>query len=200
MAARGERAEGLRGSLDAWKSLHVMDYPMLPRDWVSYPGVFAGGHLDAGTRLLVDALPNFPSGARVLDYGCGSGVVGGVASSRTNDLEVDLLDIDAVSLEAARINVPSGRALLCDGLPSVGKELYDAILSNPPFHRGKREDPGMITSLVQGAPALLNSTGVLVVVAQRRLPIQRSFQEGFRMVRVLAEDSTFRVWEGRNPA
>jgi 16S rRNA (guanine1207-N2)-methyltransferase len=198
-AVRGEETKGLRDSLDAWKSLVTLDYPGLPREWVSYPGIFAHGHLDPGTRLLLDVLPSVPSGARILDYGCGSGIVAWFALSRNEELEVDLLDVDAVALRAARLNVPAGRLILRDGLPARGERAYDAIFSNPPFHRGKGEDPGMILRFIQEAPDLLNPRGALVLVAQRRLPIQRSLQERFGGVRVLAEDSTFRVWEGRKP-
>ncbi len=198
-AVRGEEPEGLRDSLDSWKSLVNLDHPGLPRDWVSYPGIFAHGHLDTGTRLLLDALPSVPFGARVLDYGCGSGIVAWFAFNRSDGLEVDLLDVDAVALHAARQNVPAGRLILRDGLPPRGERAYDAIVSNPPFHRGKGEDPGMILRFIQEAPDLLNPRGTLVLVAQRRLPIQRPLQERFGGVSVLAEDSTFRVWEGRKP-
>ena len=198
-AFRGDEPEGLRSSLDAWKSLLALDYPGLPREWISYPGIFAHGHLDPGTCLLLDVLPSVPSGDRVLDYGCGSGIVAWFALNRSDGLEVDLLDIDAVALEAARKNVPAGRLILRDGLPPRREGSYDAIFSNPPLHLGKGEDPGMILRFIQEAPHLLNPRGALVLVAQRRLPIRRPLQESFGGVRVLAEDSGFRVWEGRKP-
>jgi len=175
-AVRGEEPEGLRDSLDAWKSIATLDYPGLPREWVSYPGIFAHGHLDPGTRLLLDVLPSVPSGARILDYGCGSGIVAWFASNLSDGLEVDLLDVDAVALEAAKQNVPTGRRILRDGLPLRGEGAYDAIFSNP-----------------------LNPGGALVLVAQKRLPIKGPLQDSLGGVRVLAEDSTFRVWEGRKP-
>jgi 16S rRNA (guanine1207-N2)-methyltransferase len=198
-ATRGPEETSLRSSPEAWKSLLQLDYPGLTREWVSYPGIFAHRHVDPGTRLLLEVLPVLPAGSRVLDYGCGSGMVGWVAMSQSEDLEVDLLDIDAVALEAARENVPAGRPLLRDGLPPDEGRPYDAILSNPPFHRGKVEDPGMISSFIQGTPGLLNSRGTLVLVAQRRLALQRLLQERFGTVRLLAEDPAFRVWEGRRP-
>ncbi len=114
-------------------------------------------------------------------------------------MEVDLLDVDAVALEAARENLPGSRVHLREGLPPVEDGPFDAILSNPPFHRGKAEDPEMIVSLVRGAPALLGPRGVLVFVAQRRLPLEGVLERYFKDVSVLAEDSTFRVWKGERP-
>jgi 16S rRNA (guanine1207-N2)-methyltransferase len=110
-----------------------------------------------------------------------------------------MLDVDAVALEAARENVPASRLHLLDGLPPKEHGPFDAILSNPPFHRGKAEDPQMIVSLIQRAPALLDPEGMLVFVAQRRLALVEALQKHFRDVDILAEDSTFRVWKGLKP-
>jgi 16S rRNA (guanine1207-N2)-methyltransferase len=198
-ACRGEEVPGIRTPLTAWKSSSLPGHPELPPDWISYPGVFAHGRLDDGTSLLLDALPDLPPGSRVLDYGCGSGVVGYVAGRRGEGLEIEMLDVDSVALEAAIENVPGIRVHLRDGLPPVEVGSFDAILSNPPFHRGKAEDPEMIVSLVRGAPALLRPKGILVFVAQRRLPLEGSLRRSFRDVTILAEDPTFRVWMGRRP-
>jgi 16S rRNA (guanine1207-N2)-methyltransferase len=190
---------GLKGTLTAWKSLFSPGFPGLPDEWVSYPGIFAHGHLDPGTRLLLGALPELAPGSRILDYGCGSGVVGYLALNRDQGTEVDLLDVDAVALAAAAENLPEGRVILGDGLPGETKDRYHAILSNPPFHVGKGEDPGLIVHLVEGAPRLLTRGGMLVAVAQRRLPLRPALQRNFGRIRVLAEDGTYRVWEAREP-
>ena len=199
---RGVRRAGnpeLRTPLVQWRSHLSLEHPDLPSSWVSYPGVFAHGRLDEGTRLLLGALPSLPRGARVLDYGCGSGVVGYVARNRGEEVRVELLDVDAVALEAARENVPDCVFHLHEGLPPEGYGPYDAIFSNPPFHKGKAEDPELIVSLVMGAPALLGRRGILVFVAQRRLSLEGALQDAFRDVTVLAQDSTFRVWKGQRP-
>jgi len=199
MATRKEDQGEVRGNLQAWRAALDPGHPELPQVWVSYPGVFAHGHLDPGTGLLLDSLPPLSPGARVLDYGCGAGAVGAVAGARGEGLELDLLDVDAPALEAARENVPEARFILADGLPGEGHGPYDAILSNPPFHRGKEEDPEMITEFIRSAGGSLRPRGILVLVAQRRLVVDRELEKSFRQVDVLAEDSTYRVWAGRVP-
>jgi 16S rRNA (guanine1207-N2)-methyltransferase len=194
----GDRPE-LKDSLDAWKAFVTLDHPSLPVAWISYPGVFAHGRLDPGTRLLLDALPDLPSKARVLDFGCGSGLVGAAAQRKGSGVKVELLDVDALALEAARENVPGARLILTDGLPPRDEGPYDAILSNPPFHRGKSEDPGMVTSLIEMAPGLLSPEGRLVLVAQRRLALEGALKKSFRKCSALRTDRTFVVWEGRGP-
>ena len=194
----GSEVSGLKSGLEEWERVSSLDYPVLPPRWISYPGIFAHGRLDPGTRLLLDALPDLPARARVLDYGCGSGVVSYVVGEKGEDVDIHMLDVDSVALEAARKNVPEGRVHLHCGLPAAA-DPFDAIISNPPFHRGKAEDPEMIVSLIQGAPALLRPKGMLVFVSQRRLSVEVSLRRNFKETSMLAEDSTFRVWKGGGP-
>ena len=196
---RGPEVPGLRGELEDWRHPLSLDHPDLPAGWISYPGIFAHGRVDQGTRLLLDVLPGLPAGARVLDYGCGSGVVSYVVGKRREAADLHMLDVDSVALAAARENVPEATAHLHDGLPGVTGGRFDAIISNPPFHRGKAEDPGMIVSLIQGAPALLRPKGLLLFVAQRRLSLKGTLIRHFKEVTMVAEDSIFRVWEVRRP-
>jgi 16S rRNA (guanine1207-N2)-methyltransferase len=96
-------------------------------------------------------------------------------------------------------NVPRGIFHLKEGLPRPPDEPYDAIVTNPPFHRGKAEDPGLILDLIEGSPRALSKRGRLVLVAQRRLPVEGAFRAAFREVSLLADEGGFRVWDGRLP-
>jgi 16S rRNA (guanine1207-N2)-methyltransferase len=198
-AIRSPEVGPVKGSLVQWREVVDPGYPKLRGEWVTYPGVFGYRGLDPGTRILLGALPDLPPGARILDFGCGSGIVGAVAGARGDGLKLDLLDVDAVALEAARENLPEASLLLADGLASSGDEPYDAILSNPPFHRGKAEDPELVRDLVLGAPEILSPQGILVFVTQKRLRVDRQLEEAFQDVDILAEDATYRVWRGRKP-
>jgi 16S rRNA (guanine1207-N2)-methyltransferase len=189
----------IRGALEDWKTRGRLDHPDVPTGWVSYPGVFAHGRLDHGTRVLLGALPPLAAGARVLDFGCGSGVVGYVAEARGEGVRLELLDVDAVALEASKENVPGARLHLRDGLPPTGAGTFDAILSNPPFHRGKGEDRGLLFSLIGQAPRLLGRGGRLVFVTQKRLRVEDALRRAFLDVTTLGEDSVFRVWMGEGP-
>src|SRR5262245_37501692 len=66
----------LRQDLAAWRRLGRLSIAGQARPWVTYPGLFAAGQIDAGTALLLGTLPSLPAGAHVADFGCGSGVIG----------------------------------------------------------------------------------------------------------------------------
>ena len=194
-ATRPDRIAGHRPGLEDWRLEGPLELDEISGPWVSYPGVFAHGRVDRGTRMLLDTLPPLASGDRVLDFGCGSGIVAAVARARTPDLAVDCLDVDAVALAAARENVPGARFILGDGLGAVSDPGYDWILSNPPYHTGKAESLTTVRDLVSRSPAALARGGRLIMVVQRRLPAEEMLAATFDHVRRLAANATYRVWE-----
>ncbi|MFN3744177.1 MAG: class I SAM-dependent methyltransferase [Hyphomicrobiaceae bacterium] len=192
------RAEiaGLRPTLDAWREVHEVEINGRRRSWVSYPGVFAGGALDAGTALLIAHLPALGRGAAVLDMACGSGLIGAAVRELGADVAVDLVDSDAVAIAAARENVPGATAICGDGLAAAPRHRYDAILSNPPIHDGVSESLAFLQRLIAEAPARLQSGGLLQVVIQSRIRALPWFEAAFREAAVIAQDRRYQVIRG----
>lgn len=195
MRARAPAHTGaLRSSLAAWRALSRIAIASVERDWVSYPGTFAAGRIDEGTALLHGALPPFAAGARVLDYGCGTGIIAATVLSLAADAQVHALDNDAVALQALSENVPQAHGILGTGLADAGAQTYDAILSNPPLHSGIAEDHAQLERLIASAPASLAPGGVLQIVVQRRVPLDRNLAQHFTKVGLVAETGRYRVW------
>jgi 16S rRNA (guanine1207-N2)-methyltransferase len=115
------------------------------------------------------------------------------------DVDVTLLDVDAVALEAARENVPGGHFLLRDGLPGPEDGIYDLVVSNPPFHRGKAADPSMLIQFIEGASRVVASRGSVLFVAQARISLRPELDRCFRRVAEKAQTGTFRVWKASGP-
>jgi 16S rRNA (guanine1207-N2)-methyltransferase len=192
---RGAETAPLRSALSDWESRFGLELPGGTVQVLSYPGLFAHGRLDDGTRLLIGSLPRKLPGRRVLDFGCGAGVIGLALRQRFPDAELDLVDSDALAVEAARRNLPGARVHLGDAWMALpGSDRFDLIVSNPPLHRGKAEDPELIRELVDGAAQRLRRRGELLLVAQRRLALGRWLGERFAAVRVKSETRQYRLW------
>lgn len=83
----------------------------LPLDLTTDRGVFSHGRVDAGTRLLAEAML-VPPGARVLDLGCGAGVP--VAAALARHHRVTGVDFSAEQIRRARANVPGAEFIEAD--------------------------------------------------------------------------------------
>jgi 16S rRNA (guanine1207-N2)-methyltransferase len=184
----------LRASLADW-AVEVPN-PIGGADpWRAYPGVFAGGELDVGTRELLPVLPRLREGETALDFGAGIGVVSAQLLKRQPGAVIDMLEADAISLQAARHNVPSARPVLGDSFGALAGKRYHLIASNPPLHRGKAEHMGPLAHLVESAAAALRSRGEMLLVTQRQIPLGPLLERHFRFVRVERETTRFRVWK-----
>ncbi len=189
----------IRSALVDWRQAVAMTVNREPtRRWATYPGLFAGGALDPGTALLLTELPVLKAGAAVLDFGCGTGPIAASLLERDPRVQVDMLDNDAIALIAAAENAPRARPILGRDLSAVSAVRYDLIVSNPPIHDGIREDHRALEALITAAPTCLEPGGGLLLVAQRRIPLQTRLSLAFAHVSTLADDGRFRIWFAHN--
>jgi ribosomal protein L11 methyltransferase len=70
-----------------------------------------------------------PGWRRVLDYGCGSGVLA-IAASLWGARSVDAVDIDAAAVDATRANGITNHVALTAGTPEQASGRYDLVLAN----------------------------------------------------------------------
>lgn len=95
------------------------------------PGLAFGTGSHPTTRLvLADLVANLQGGERVLDYGCGSGILA-IAAARLGAAAVDATDVDPLAVETAAQNAAANgvriRAALPDALPPAE---YDCVIAN----------------------------------------------------------------------
>ena len=163
----------------------------------SLPGVFADGRLDEGTALLLEAL-DVPAGARVLDVGCGYGIIG-LLAARLGAAGVDMVDVNLLAVASAAENIAldgcaAARAFPSDGVPAEAFECYDVVATNPPFHVGKATDYGVTRGFIEGARRALGPGGQLYLVANRFLKYDQWLRAAFECVACVAETRSYRVW------
>lgn len=164
---------------------------------VNLPGVFSHQRLDAGTQLLLQHLPAAVSG-HVLDFACGSGVIGTALQQGNSIDRLTCSDVSAFALHATELtlqaNQQQGKVIASDGLQHIDGK-FDWILSNPPFHTGKKTDYEIARQFFAAAPRHLHSGGRLLIVANSFLPYPELLQQSFRQVKEHTNNGRFRVLE-----
>ncbi len=129
-------------------------------------GVFSKGELDAGSRLLLDALPALAGD--VLDLGCGWGAIG-VAIARANKAaRVTMADVNHRALGLCRENCQrngvTAEVIESDGMAAVMGRTFDAVVTNPPIRAGKP----VIYQMFADAAKSLNPGGALYLVIRKQ--------------------------------
>ncbi|WP_054534128.1 methyltransferase [Herpetosiphon geysericola] len=159
-------------------------------------GVFAQGQLDPASAMVLDAVHVQPN-QRVLDLGCGAGILGMVLQRREATLDLTYIDSTMVAIEATKRNLQtnqlSGRVLASDGTQAVSGEQFDLIVSNPPFHVGRVQSPQLAENLLKQAAQVLAPNGQLVIVANRFLRYEPLLEADLGNVRELAGDQRYKV-------
>jgi 16S rRNA (guanine1207-N2)-methyltransferase len=104
-------------------------------------GVFSGGRVDPGTKVLLDdAGPAVPQGSDVLDLGCGYGPIALALATRFPEARVWAVDVNGRALDLSRTNAETAGLTNVvvarpDDVPAAVR--FAAVWSNPPVRVGK---------------------------------------------------------------
>ncbi len=130
-------------------------------------GVFSRGEVDAGTKLLLEALPEEMDG-EILDLGCGWGVIGVSIARKWPGTRVTMADVNTRALDLSRENAKRNRAeVTCvesDGMAALEGRTFDAVVTNPPIRAGKQ----VIYKMFADAAKSLKPGGALYLVIRKQ--------------------------------
>ncbi|MDP0562486.1 MAG: class I SAM-dependent methyltransferase [Candidatus Endonucleobacter sp. (ex Gigantidas childressi)] len=167
---------------------------------LSLPGVFCHGRLDRGTEVFLRSLTDI-KGEKIMDFGCGAGVIGAFAAIMLPYARLTLVDCDALALDSAKQtlllnNIEGFQVLASDGLGAV-EEKFDLILSNPPFHRGVKTNYDVTEQFFVDAYRYLHSNGELRIVANSFLDYQPIIKKIFGCCEIVIVNDGFTVYKAR---
>lgn len=165
----------------------------------SASGIFSATEIDSASKLLIEKA-EIPTHSRILDLGCGYGMLGIVAAKSCPTCYVILTDINKRAVKLAKENILLNRvgnaeARQGDIYESVQDGKFDVILLNPPMAAGR----DIVLRMITNAPKYLNKYGSLQIVANRNKGGKVLFDEMkklFSEVKVLAKSGGFWVVKG----
>jgi ribosomal protein L11 methyltransferase len=94
------------------------------------PGLAFGTGTHPTTRMCLRWIAHHPpQGQRVLDYGCGSGILA-IGAAKFGAATVDAVDIDEAAVRSTEDNAQANGVQLAAGLPDRASGRYDTVLAN----------------------------------------------------------------------
>ena len=174
----------------------------------SMPGVFGHGKLDKGTELLLNQLDQhrFMSDiahARLLDFGCGDGIIALWLYNKTG-VKITALDDSAFALKATELTFAANQAsdavtlVASNGLKEV-KGRFNYVVTNPPFHSGINTDYSIAEQFFMTVKQHLTLNGELFVVANDFLRYPPILDAALGSHTRLQRDKGFAIYHGRQP-
>jgi ribosomal protein L11 methyltransferase len=93
------------------------------------PGLAFGTGTHPTTRMCLRWIAAHPMPERVLDYGCGSGILA-IGASKYGAQEVLAVDIDEAAVQSTQLNAEANRVHLIAGLPDKAVGNFGLVLAN----------------------------------------------------------------------
>ncbi|CAF25700.1 Ribosomal RNA small subunit methyltransferase c [Bartonella quintana str. Toulouse] len=189
--------------IDKQNIVHLRSLPLtFENKFQTTSGMFSHGRIDPGSAALALHMLKVIAG-KTADFGSGWGFLSHAALERSEKLTaLDLYEADYNALEAAKKHLKHIKASLPvhfywhDLLHEPITNLYDTIISNPPFHTQQTTDVSLGQHFIINAAKYLKPGGHLLLVANRHLPYETLLKNLFRTV-LIHQTSGFKIIEAR---
>ena len=93
------------------------------------PGLAFGTGTHPTTRMCLRWIASHPVNCRVLDYGCGSGILA-IGAAKFGSTDVVAVDIDVAAVQSAQLNAQANAVQLAVGLPEQAQGLFGVVFAN----------------------------------------------------------------------
>lgn len=183
---------------------HTINYKIADHSFslISDTNVFAKNGVDYGSMTLLKVIIQKIKAGKVLDIGCGYGVIGLTLAYLIHDIQVVCSDINTRAVTLTNKNIRSLE--LSKRVTALQSDLYekiegtfDYIVTNPPIRAGKK----VLDNIYLGAKDRINCGGALYLVVRRKQGAESTItrlKEIFSNVSTLYKDKGYWIIEAKN--
>lgn len=169
---------------------------------LNHANVFSRESLDIGTRFFLKHLPESESYHKIIDLGCGNGIVGLIAAEKNPEAEITFLDESFMAVQSAKENFEAAFDSTLkeqrkatfetnDCLTGIEKNSADLILNNPPFHQNNAVGDEVAWNMFKRSKDVLKQKGELWVIGNRHLAYHIKLKKLFGNCETIASNKKF---------
>ncbi len=165
---------------------------------VNHASLFSRDRLDSGSRFLLEHMPVGEQYSRIVDLGCGNGVLGLIAAALNPGATLLFCDESYMAVASARENFHNAFATtreaefrVTDCLQGVDSESRDLVLINPPFHQQHSIGDNIAWQMFENARRVLRKGGELRIVGNRHLAYHTKLKKLFGNCATTAANKKF---------
>lgn len=184
------------------KATTDFDVPQFDLKLVHHANVFSAERLDIAAYLMLEHIPSNSAFKRIIDLGCGNGVLAIQAARKNPQAHIILVDESHMAIASANenmltngINKDKFTCQVNNCLDDFEANSADLILCNPPFHQSHTVTDHIAWQMFCDAKKVLSKQGKLIVIGNRHLGYHAKLKRLFGNTRLLASNAKFVIVE-----
>ena len=196
-AVKKARVLSLKGKKKDVPTLELKSIAFNGQEYKQYGGVFSSNHIDYATQYFLQHVDVSSTPNTLLDLASGNGVIGSEIHKKCPDATVHLLDDSYLAVASAKLNVVGDKINhhYQGDVSNFESEMFDMIVSNPPFHFEHDINIQIPLTLFKGCHRILKSGGNFQLVGNTHLNYKVHLEKLFARVNILAQDEKFVVYQ-----
>ena len=165
----------------------------------NHANVYAREKLDIGARYFIENLPKVAADSKVIDLGCGNGVIGLTVLANQPEAHVQFIDESTMAMASAKQNIMTNlpevidqcEFTLNDSLTDIEGGSVDLILCNPPFHQNTATTDHIAWQMFRDSHRVLKKGGELRIIGNQKLAYHIKLQRLFGNETLIASNDKF---------
>lgn len=161
--------------------------------------VFSREQLDIGARYFLQYLPKIKPQAKVIDLGCGNGVIGLSVLANQPNCQLTFVDESYMAIASAKANISNNLPdqleqcvfTVNDCLSGFEEHSADLILCNPPFHQQHAVTDHIAWQMFKQSHRVLKKGGELRIIGNRQLGYHIKLKRLFSRCQLIDSNKKF---------